>query len=67
MTDVQGWSVTVLVDDTTMFCSPGLCEHRGVCHEGVHSFRCDCNMTSFVGRTCTDGMASFVLHTGMLL
>jgi len=44
--------------DTTTFCSPGLCQHYGICHEGDRSFRCDCNMTSFVGTTCTDGMAS---------
>ena len=44
--------------DTTVFCSPGLCQHHGVCHELVRAFRCDCNMTSFVGRTCTDGMLS---------
>jgi len=49
-------TVTVIDIDTTVFCSPGLCQHGGICHEAVDFFRCDCNMTSFVGRTCTDGM-----------
>jgi len=56
---VTGWAVNALID-TTLFCSPGLCQHHGACIEGEHSFRCDCNMTSFVGRTCTDGTPSLI-------
>jgi len=59
---VINWTV-ILLADATVFCAPGLCQHHGICHEAARSFRCDCNMTSFVGRTCADGMTSLHAHT----
>ena len=59
---VINWTV-ILLADATVFCAPGLCQHHGICHEAARSFRCDCNMTSFVGRTCADGMTSLHART----
>ncbi|ELT97439.1 hypothetical protein CAPTEDRAFT_43082, partial [Capitella teleta] len=38
----------------TRFCTPGICQHYGVCIEGTTTHICDCNMTSYVGRHCSN-------------
>jgi len=38
----------------TAFCKPDTCKNDGICREGWNTFICDCNMTSFVGRICTE-------------
>ena len=44
----------------TRFCIPGVCRHFGVCVEGLTTFICDCNMTSYVGRMCEAGEAIYI-------
>ena len=41
--------------DATGFCKADSCKHFGTCMEGVSTFICDCNMTSHIGRICTEG------------
>lgn len=47
--------------DSTSFCQPGICQHGGQCLEGVSSYICDCNMTTYVGDVCTEGKSTSLL------
>ena len=36
-------------------CSDHSCDNRGECVQEWSYYRCNCDMTSFVGDTCSDG------------
>lgn len=36
-------------------CDSEPCEHEGICTEGWNRFICDCRMTGYTGKTCSDG------------
>ena len=36
-------------------CDSNPCEHEGICTEGWNRFICDCRMTGYTGKTCSDG------------
>ena len=41
--------------ETRPQCDSHPCEHDGVCTEGWNSFVCDCRMTGYTGKTCSEG------------
>jgi hypothetical protein len=36
-------------------CSPDSCDNMGVCVQKWNSIKCECNMTSYTGPTCSEG------------
>ncbi|CAD5125830.1 DgyrCDS14032 [Dimorphilus gyrociliatus] len=39
----------------SIFCSkPGICKNGGICYDGLTSFICDCNMTGWAGKQCSE-------------
>lgn len=39
-------------------CTHDVCANHGTCVQQWNSYTCDCDMTSFTGPTCSDGMCS---------
>lgn len=37
-------------------CTATSCANDGECIQGWNTFHCDCNMTSFIGRNCSEGL-----------
>jgi len=42
-------------------CQTDTCKHRGLCIETVDGYFCDCNLTSWSGRHCENGLCSLVM------
>ena len=47
-------------------CHANSCYNGGVCKQRDNSYACDCDMTSFSGPTCTEGIVYNDTNTTML-
>ena len=46
--------IVSLFTDIVAVCTPESCKNNGLCVPSGLSYYCDCNMTSFVGTSCTE-------------
>ncbi|KAL4134816.1 hypothetical protein QTP88_006525 [Uroleucon formosanum] len=51
--------ITVGCDGLSKMCTQDMCDNHGTCVEQWNSYSCDCDMTAFVGSTCSEPSISY--------
>ncbi|VVC42463.1 Concanavalin A-like lectin/glucanase domain,EGF-like domain,Laminin G domain [Cinara cedri] len=56
--------VTAGCDGSNRMCTQDMCDNHGTCVEQWNSYSCDCDMTAYVGPTCSEPSVSYEFGQG---